>query len=849
MSDPYKDVEDKAKTEPTPEAKYWGKELELARQRQKRFRREAQQVVEIYEGDTASENSFNILYSNTETLLPAVYNQLPRPTVDRTFHDADPVAKAGAAVLERTVKNVADAQNAEYDQLHRLFQQAVLGALVPGQGATRIFYDAEIKSSPATMGDDEGDDEEGVDAAAQDPRKRPILPTDPGGRRHGERSRVVYETICGTDLDYDQVLYGYARRWVDLPWLGFEHFMNKDDLIANFGEETAEEIEIGPYARQDVEGWKRKDEGEDRERNHGSQHGAYVIEIWNKARRQVVFYCETYPQKLIGEPRDDPYGLSRFYPIPEPLKFQMKTSGIIPRPIYKLYEPQAKELNRLSIRINRILNALKVRGFYDASMQGLKDLMTKDDNTLLPVPNASAMTEGKTIGNSIWLMPLAELVTVLQQLLMGREQCKNTIYEITGLSDIMRGDTQASETYGAQKLKSRWGSQRLQKFQGEVQRYCRDCYRIIAEMAAKNFGEETFVKITNLDYATEQAVQRAQQVMQMMQMMQMRMALAGPASQGLAALPQGGGGTPAVPPQLVQAAQEAQAVLAKPRWGDVLGVLREDMARFYRIDIETNSTIDPTRQEDKQDIIEVMTALANTVESFGPLVEQRVFPMPAFKALVGAIVRRFTFGKDVEDALSAIPDEIPNTVNNTPKAEGGDAAGPSPEELQATQAAAANKLKAEQIKAQNMDKEAQLAIAELELKLETVKQQREANERKHQLEMEKMAAEIAKQNIDVDAKQTQAATAVQAAKDTSAIQQGDLKAQSDAKRQELAMKPAAEGTQAPGPRHFKVVKNPDGTKDILDFSAQQDAIKKARRHRMTKNKDGSTDIVEVPGKI
>ena len=42
-----------------------------------------------------------------------------------------------------------------------------------------------------------------------------------------------------------------------------------------------------------------------------------------------------------------------------------------------------------------------------------------------------------------------------------REQIKAVIYELTGLSDIARGASKASETLGAQQLKSQWGSIRL----------------------------------------------------------------------------------------------------------------------------------------------------------------------------------------------------------------------------------------------------------------------------------------------------------------------------------------------------------------------------------------------------
>jgi hypothetical protein len=833
MADVFREIEEKERTDPPPEAKYWGKELDLARKRQRKFRKAAREVVQIYEGEQETENSFNILYSNTETLLPAIYNQLPRPDVDRTFHDAAPLAKMSSEALERVIKNTVDAQNAEYDQFHRLFQQAVLGGLVSGQGVTRIFYDAEIKTTAAPVGDDggeegEGEERDGADVAAQDADKKPFLPPK-------ERSRVAYESICGKDLDYDQVLFGYARRWVDVPWLGFEHFMHLDDLVANFGEEIAEDIPLGPYTRGEEGTWKKKGD-EDGDDNHGSQPGAYVVEIWNKAKKEVVFFCEAYPEKIIGRPREDPFELSGFYPICEPLKFQMKTSGLIPKPLYKMYESQAKELNRLSMRINRILNAMKVRGFYDGSLQGLKDLLNADDNTLKAVPNASAFTEGKTLANSIWMMPLGELVTVLQQLMMGRESCKNTIYEITGLSDIMRGDTQASETFGAQKLKSKWGTQRLQKFQGEVQRYCRDCYRIVGELAAKNFSPKTFALMTGLPYALADEVKQAQKTMQMVQMAQMQAAQ----QQGPPVPGQPPPAAPSISPQLQQAAQQAQEVLGKPAWDDVIKLLRVDVARFYQIDIETNSTIDPTRQEDKQDIIDVMTALANTVESFGPLVEQGVFPMAAFKSILGAMTRRFTFGREVEDAIKAIPDQVPQTVNNTPPDQAAKA-GPTPEELQAKQAEAQLDLQTVQAKTSLLDKETQRKGMEHDAAMQKINREEELETRRHQLRMAEIDAEMVAAAVKKDATREIANTQVNSARSLAATQINTAKNTSDIKTRDLAAGAAAKQQQREAETSESSTKADTAT-DIKELVAE---MRKPKRHKLVKNPDGSKELVQL----
>jgi hypothetical protein len=44
------------------------------------------------------------------------------------------------------------------------------------------------------------------------------------------------------------------------------------------------------------------------------------------------------------------------------------------------------------------------------------------------------------------------------------------IYEVTGISDIVRGQGNAQETATAQEIKSQWGSLRIRKLQKQIER-------------------------------------------------------------------------------------------------------------------------------------------------------------------------------------------------------------------------------------------------------------------------------------------------------------------------------------------------------------------------------------------
>ena len=101
-------IAEEVKTEdPLKEAaryKSWNSKLEDAFKREATFRKEAKRCVNMYEAEGDQKQSFAILYSNTETLAPAVYNSRPIPRVDRRFKDSDPVGKLASDAGTRLLK-------------------------------------------------------------------------------------------------------------------------------------------------------------------------------------------------------------------------------------------------------------------------------------------------------------------------------------------------------------------------------------------------------------------------------------------------------------------------------------------------------------------------------------------------------------------------------------------------------------------------------------------------------------------------------------------------------------------------------------------------------------------------
>lgn len=591
---------------------HWIGELDQARVREKDFRKEGQRFVELYEGTKKEAYQFNILYSNTETLAPALYNSVPRPVVQRRFKDADPLGAQAAKAGQRILEYLIDDGMSEYATFDELMKSTVLEALVPGRGVTRFKYDAKIEQVRNEQAAEQAEDAGLVTDPDEDAEQE--------GHVAASAERVTYETVCGEEVPWDRFLHGYAKKWKDVPWIAYEHFMTKEELEQNFGPMGARV----PVADLEVE----SDDTGAAQRQPEAMKGvkvAVVYEIWDKVTRTVLFITPNYKDMPLKQV-PDPLGLSGFFNCPKPLGFLSKISTLVPVALYTLYEEQAKELNRVTTRINKIVAALKVRGMYDSTVQGLEKVLEADDNVLIPAENVAALlANGNALEKAIWLVPIEKLIAVLQQLYLQRNQVKQVIYEITGIADIMRGSSQASETLGAQELKNQWGTLRLKRLQKEVARYARDSLRIMLEIAVSKLSPQTIQGMTGLPYPTGAEKQQAEMVGQ--QFVQM-------------------GQQP--PPEVVQRLEQ---ITSQPSWDEILGLLQNDLQRSYRIDIETNSTVDAEATEDKQNIAELLNAISQFLNGVAPLVQSGSMPFEVASGMLLAIVRRFRFGPELEDQL------------------------------------------------------------------------------------------------------------------------------------------------------------------------------------------------------
>lgn len=662
-------------------ARRWKLELKLADKRESAWRSKVKDIYKTYCPENPAANSFNILWSNTETLRQSVYNSIPSPNVRRRYQDEDKIGKQVSEVLNRALVFSQDT----YD-FDGVIKGDVLAMLLPGRAVSRVRYVPDIRS---IGGEDSTIDDDSQESEAYE--------------------EIAWEQVITERVQWDDFRISAGKTWEEVCWIAFRHRFTREDCEEKFGEEIGKAIPLDSVDDDDVK--KSKDTGD-------LFKTAEVWEIWDKDEKEVVFICPTYPKPC--KTQDDPLKLSGFFPVPRPLYAIENDQSLVPASLYTQYEQQAKELNRISTRINKIIDALKVRGVYDSTLEEIGQLMKSGDNELIPAQNVTALLERGGLDKAIWMMPIDTAAMVLKELYAQRDASKQVIYEITGISDIMRSASDPNETFGAQKIKTQWGTQRLQRMQKEVQRYIRDLIRLKTEIIAEKFQIETLEQMTLLQLPHDAQLEQQKQVF-----IQQHQQAAMQAQQQ---------GKPIPPFQLPP----------KPiSWEDVKKAMESDAQRTYHIDIETDSTISASQDADMQGMRELLTGVTQFIQGVGPAVQQGAFPIEAVKEIVLAITRRARMGSAVEDALEKI---------QAPKPQQDPAAAKAQADAQAQQAQQQHEVQLEQFKAQIADQQHQRELAanaqaeqqsaNLEAQLQAHAQQVQAQQNAHQNQLEAQRAQL-----------------------------------------------------------------------------------------------------------
>ncbi|WP_379063894.1 hypothetical protein ACHMW4_19165 [Mesorhizobium sp. UC22_110] len=661
----------------------WLERIKAAEADERTFLDDAAVATAVYRGkgapktDGSSDTApfdFNILFSNVETIVPAVINSAPAPDIRRRFGADDPVARDFAQLLERAISVQIDDSRLQ-SELEAMAQDGFLA----GRGVVRLRFMSDFIGGETTDEELKGiADDDDSDAGADDADRGDhdagnnaggsgdggaigaagATGNDAGGE-HLANERIVFEAVSWRDYRH-----GKAKRWDQRPWEAFRHSIASDD-----------------YDRF-VDGALVALQADDSGDRDDSDHE--VWEVWDRKSRAVLFIGAGDGKVL--KKVADPLGWSGFFPTATPVQPIEVNGNLEPVNPFSIYRRLADELDTTTKRIRVITRQLKVKGWYGVSPTDVQAVLEADDNEFVPVADAEVWAKNGGLQAAVLFWPVERLIVVLAQLYGLRDQTKQAIYEITGISDIVRGASNAAETYGAQQIKSQWGSLRIHKMQRMIERASRDLFVMMAEVIPAKFSPETLQKMTDV-----QLLPSAQDLTPVAPK---------PPPQGL-------------PPEAVAQAQQAaaqeasQAEAARQKKLQHLaalnGLMHERVTAGYRIDVETDSTVRADVSRKKQEATEFMSASSAFFASVGPLVQQGVMPANAAITIYGSFARLFNLGKAIEDVLDDLIAKVQQGGGVPPQQDG-----------QADAAAAAEKRRQEaaqfdqQIKLQNAEVERQI---------------------------------------------------------------------------------------------------------------------------------------------
>lgn len=803
-------------------AKFWLDQIDLIEDsaEYKRFIKRGESIEKRYRDERGRDEDgsrhYNSLWANVEILFPALYGKVPLPVAERRFRDKDPTGRGAAQILERGLRN--EIEVCGFDEA---LQNAVKDYLLPGRGTIWVRYEPQIEAGislppesktdkrdaegnisgeGSTEVDEEDDTEEGSDEEETEDKLE-----DTG-------DRVIRES---TPVDYVQWKDFYifpmrARVWAEVTAVGKRVYMSRNQMKKRFGKQVGGAIPL----HKDERGQR----GYTTSQIPVDDDKGAVIEIWSRDDQQVFWVAEGY--EYLCDCKDDPLKLENFFPCPKPLFANSTTGTLLPVADYIQYQDQAVQIDELTQRISMLSKACKVAGVYNAAADGIKRLFDESvENQLIPVDDWAAFADKGGIEGNISFIPLKEIMGVLNELVMVKDKQVLEMDRLTGITDIMKGTTDARETLGGQRLKTNSAGTRLQRRQNEVARFARDTVRIMADIMAQHFSPQSLIEASGalyeeglgaVDMPNLTALQQSGQPSGVgaagasppppasaappggppspappppggMPPPQMapRPPMAGPPGPpppspgqnvvpfrppGPPTAPPPGGmpGAPppgAMPPQPPPVPPEILAKLqAIQRIAKAIDLIRNEKMRGFRVDIEVDSTIYGDYADERSERTQFLTAVTTFLQQAGMLTLQ----IPEIAPLMGKMlqfgVRGFKVGRDLEVAVEDFCDEAQILA----KKKAGQPPPPNPQLITAQ----ANMLKAQSsskqldAKTQQDAQKSQADIQSAQIDAKSEEQQAQAEVARQQLEnqgeQKNQQMEMMKAMLDIKLKEREA---------------------------------------------------------------------------------------------
>lgn len=538
---------------------YWKQQIETAKSNLKNYFKDAETCEKAYHN---TDMNYNVFYSNVEILNANLCISNPKPDIQRRFLkrlEKDKL-KSNTYAMVAKVLNGAVEFVCDVSDLDEQLSIAVKNSVINGRGILWLDYE-------------------------------PTIETNKLGEEYVSDREIRIES-----LNPQEFLYSSAEKEKDIWWVARRHLLSREDIKRRFGYSPTEpELQ---FKQEDETQLKR---GE-------------VWEIWDKNSRKRAFILLSDVRQKFLEVVDDPYKLDGFFPC-DTLEFV--TNYTTPIPEYMIYRKQADLLEVVCKKAAQVEDEVKYVTLIGSQDKGIAQRITAAQNgDVLSIPTDNMVGAAESL---IATTPVDKAILLLEHLQVEKEKLKQNIYDITGISDIMRGATDSQETATAQKIKGLFGSLRFQTRQKKVQNFRKNIYKLIAEIIAEHYDEQTLSEMTCTYLPTDED--------------KMNIVLA--QKQGLAS-------------------QDQLNELTEPTWADVMYILRNDKLRNYTVDIETVATaFDDLEQQNAaiKDLTNLYLSMVQYSDSLSPATLKGFIPL--IKMNLSSVKISSAVGNQLEEAIES----------------------------------------------------------------------------------------------------------------------------------------------------------------------------------------------------
>lgn len=310
-----------------------------------------------------------------------------------------------------------------------------------------------------------------------------------------ENEKICLEPVLWSDF----IVEPDSRRWGRVKRIAFLESYSEPEFIEIFGRTALTTMPTENRHAEDgnAAGVKRRN--------------IKVWEYWDLYAKETKWFIDgagdfitpknySLPEEFEQEEQPNGlYDLDKFFPCPQPCIINAPSDEFWPVPEYYQLVDIFEDVHSIFSRMVQVTKAIRTRLLFDNNVEGLEAALKElSEAEAIGVPNlAQALTSaGGSLENVVQYIPVEALINGLNQLYIALENRLNTIYKLSGTSDLLQGfvtDT-TDRTFGERQMQEKYALNQQAEPSKKFQDFVRDCYQLVTEMALKNFKDETLAR-------------------------------------------------------------------------------------------------------------------------------------------------------------------------------------------------------------------------------------------------------------------------------------------------------------------------------------------------------------------